>query len=124
MNEENRAQGRVSFSIREHDDGGRVELHVMPLDERQSVVVALAGRDGATEPERVRLQGPFPGRDSALGVCNGVITALEQRGYRPGEHFSRWQMVAWRERRRLLDERAGNRPDTRFHPDDVLFWPR
>lgn len=123
MNDEKQAQ-RGSLSIWRHRDGGHVELHVMPLDERQSVVVALAGRAGAGEPDRVRLQGPFPGRESALGVSNGVATALQQRGYHPAELLPSWQMVAWRERRRLLRERSGNRPDTRFHPDDVLFWPR
>lgn len=111
------------YSIRRHQDGTRVELHILPLDGEQTAVIALAGREDAT-PDRVRLQGPFPGRETARGVCNGVLSALEQRGYDADHGPARWQMVAWRERRRLLDERAGNRPDTTFHPDDVLFWPR
>ena len=112
------------YSIRRRQDGNRVELHVLPLDGEQTAVIALAGPEDAQRPDRARLQGPFPGRDTARGVCNGVLAALEQRGYVAVDEAARWQMLAWRERRHLLDNRAGNRPDTTFRPDDVLFWPR
>ena len=112
------------YSIRRHEDGTHVEIHVLPLDEEQTAVIALAGAVEHEQPDRVRLQGPFPGRETARGVCNGVLGALEERGYATVNEPARWQLVAWRERKRLLDDRAGNRPDSTFHPDDVLFWPR
>lgn len=95
----------------------RVELYLLPLDDGDFVLVALAGE--GERPERIKGQGPFPRASVATGVTRRIVESLMREGYVESEG-ERWQLEAWRHRRAVLDERARTPLRTGFHPDDIL----
>ena len=109
------------LSIWCNPEGCRVELYVLEIAPGLFGVTAVAGKPGNSALRCVQ-QGPFDGRDLAVGCCRAIGASLAGRGYvaetRDGTRH--WELAAHRAARTIQQRRAAFTPDMRFRPEDVL----